>query len=257
MTRTLRGFLVLALFSPACGGSAPTGPSSTPTTPAAQTSTITYGGTFSTSQGISGAINLTATVPVSMLSETNGLAAPRAVATATGTLKPVGGGVIPLTGTYDTVTRKFEVKGADFTISATITTETTGDVLNGTVTGGGGQGAVVAAPAPATGALTTFCGTYTGDTHGTLVMVRREQTLYALVSEAGAPADFSITGTITGTAVFFKFDWAPPDVGSTTVTGTIDGGIISGTWVANSVEPGRGAVVERGDWIVRAGWCPL
>jgi hypothetical protein len=71
------------------------------------------------------------------------------------------------------------------------------------------------------------------------------------------PRDRAITGTITGTAVFFKFDWAPPDVGSTTVTGTIDGGIISGTWVANSVEPGRGAVVERGDWIVRAGWCPL
>jgi len=125
------------------------------------------------------------------------------------------------------------------------------------VTNGPVQGTVVAVPPPATGTLTTFCGAYTGDTHGTLVMVRKGDTLLALVAEAGAAAEFALTGTITGSAVFFQHHDEPPDNGTTTVVGTIAGGTVSGTWTYVWTEPGRGQLTERGDWLVRAGNCPF
>lgn len=179
-----------------------------------------------------------------------------AVATASGTLKPGGGGTVSLTGTYDTITGRFTLTGGSFTVTATVTATADGNVLNGSITTPTTQGAMVALPPPASGILVNYCGGYTGDSQGTLVMTRRDSKLIALVSEAGEAADFAIVGTVTGTAVFFKFDYQPPDVGTTTVIGTLNGSTITGTWVANYVEAGR-PVENRGDWNVRAGSCPL
>jgi hypothetical protein len=257
-----RSFFVLALlnlsvwFAPACGGSSPTAPDPTPVTPAVQTTTVTYSGTFQSSNDSYGSITLTAQVPAAVLASSDGASFPRAVATATGTLKPGGSGSIPLTGTYDSVTGKFTVTGGGYTVNATVTSTPDGNVLNGTITTATTQGAVVALPPPPTGSLITYCGNYTGGSTGTLVVTRRDNKLVALVAEKGAPAPYSINGTLTGTAVNLSFTWAPPDVGSTTVTGTLEGGVMSGTWVSNFVEGGK-PLSERGDWVVRAGSCPL
>ena len=97
--------------------------------------------------------------------------------------------------------------------------------------------------------MITYCGGYTGGSAGTLVVTRRESQLVALVAEKGQPAPYSIPGTLSGTTVDLSFNWAPPDVGRTNVTGTLNGGIMSGTW--NNTDR------ESGTWEVRAGSCPL
>jgi hypothetical protein len=193
---------------------------------------------------------------VALFAAVDGVSAPRAIANATGTLKPAINTSIPLTGTFDTATGKFAVTGGGFTVNATVTSTPDGNVVNGTVTTATTQGAVVALPPPAGGSVLTYCGNYTGGTTGTLVVTRRDNKLVALVAEKGAPAQYSINGTLSGTAVDLSFTWAPPDVGSTTVTGTLNGGVMSGTWVSNFVEGGK-SLSEHGDWIVRAGSCPL
>lgn len=249
--------LILLLgFVPACGGSSPSAPTPTPSGQTPQTTTITYSGTFQNSDGSFGSITVSSEVASTTAVVVDGSSHPRAVATATGVLKPGGGGSIPLTGSYDTVTKRFTLTGGPFAVSAAVSSTGDGNVLNGSITSPSTQGAVLALPPPASGALINYCGNYTGDTRGSLVMTRRDAKLFALVSEQGAAADFSITGTLTGNDVYFKFDYQPPDVGSTTVTGTLSGSTMSGTWVANYVEAGR-AIIERGDWTVRAGSCPL
>lgn len=259
--RPLRVF-VLALLTlsvvvlTACGGSSPSAPDQTPTTPAPQTQTVTYSGTFQSSNDSYGSITLSAQVPVGLLSTVDGVSFTRAIATASGTLKPGVSATIPLSGTYDTATGKFAVTGGGFTVNATVTATADGNVLNGTITTATTQGAVVALPPPATGTVITYCGNYTGDGSGTLVVTRRDNKLVALVAEKGSPAPYSITGSLTGTAVLFQFNFAPPDVGTTTVTGTLNGSVITGTWVSNYTENGR-PITERGDWVVRAGSCPL
>jgi hypothetical protein len=195
-------------------------------------------------------------VPAAVLAATDGTSAPRAIATATGTLKPGGNASIPLTGTYDTATTKFTVTGGGFTVNATVMVTTGGSILNGSITSPTTQGTVVALPPPATGTVITYCGNYTGGSGGTLVVTRRDNQLVALVAEHGAPAPYSINGTLNGTAVDLSFTWAPPDVGSTTVTGTLAGTVITGTWVSHFIEGGK-QLSEHGDWVVRAGSCPL
>lgn len=236
-------------LAPACGASSPSAPDPTPAAPTPQTTTITYSGTFQSSNDSYGSITLTAQVPVAMLTATDGMSAPRAIANATGTLKPGISASIPLTGTYDTVTGKFNVTGGGFTVNATVAVSAGGSILNGTITTPTTQGAVVALPPPATGTVITYCGSYTGGSAGTLVVTRRESQLVALVAEKGAQAPYSINGTLTGTAVNLSFTWAPPDVGSTTVTGTLNGGIMSGSWSDTDKQSGT--------WEVRAGSCPL
>lgn len=262
LSPSLRRSLVLTLLISslgsisACGGSSPSAPDATPSASTPQTTAITYSGTFQSSNDSFGTITLTAQVPVAALAAVDGVSLPRATASATGTLKPGISASIPLTGTYDTVTGKFAVSGGGFTVNAAVTATPDGNVLNGTITTATTQGAVVALPPPATGSVITYCGNYTGGTTGTLVVTRRDNKLVALVAEKGAPAPYSINGTLNGTAVDLSFTWAPPDVGSTTVTGTLNGGVITGTWVSNFVEGGR-QMSERGDWVVRAGSCPL
>lgn len=242
---------------PGCGGSpsAPE-PTPTPTAPAPQTTAVTYSGTFQSSDGSFGSLSVTANIPVSLVARVSGSSHPSAVATATGTLKRGGGDTVTLSGTFDTATNRFALTGGGFTVAATVEASAAGTVVNGSVTTPTTQGTVVAVPPPASGTLITYCGNYTGDAHGTIVMVRSDSVLTILAAEAGAPAPFSFRGTLTGTDVFFKFDYAPPDVGSTTGTGTLVGGVMSGPWSATYVEAGR-TIQEHGDWIVRAGSCPL
>lgn len=258
-TQALGIFVVLVsalALAPACGGSSPSAPEAAAPAPAPQTTAVTYSGTFQSSNDSYGSITLTAQIPAAMLASTGGTSAPRAIATATGTLKPGINTTIPLTGTYDTSTGKFSVTGGGFTVNATVTSTPDGNVVNGTITTPTTQGAVVALPPPANGTVVTYCGNYTGGTTGTLVVTRRDNKLIALVAEKGAPAPYSINGTLNGTAVDLSFTWAPPDVGSTTVTGTLSSGVITGTWVSHFVEGGK-QLSEHGDWVVRAGSCPL
>lgn len=249
--------LLLAIAA-ACGGSSGSSPTS-PTAPSTpQTTTLTYSGTYQTAAGAFGSITLNAVISAATLAaDSGGVSTPKAVATATGTLKPGGSAdSIPLTGTYDTTSKKFTVTGSGFAVSATVTTAGSSDTVNGSVSSGGTQGTMVALPT-STGPIVTYCGNFSGDERGTLVITRQNNSLVALISEQGSVAEYSVTGTLNGTAVLMSWDYKAPDVGKTTVTGTLNGTVMSGTWVANFVEPGIGAVVQRGDWIVRAGSCPL
>jgi hypothetical protein len=248
--------LTAPLWLAACGGSSPSAPDSTPAASTPQTTAVTYGGTFQSNNDSYGSITLIAQVPVASLAAVDGMSAPRAVASASGTLKPGINASIPLTGTYDTATGKFVVTGGGFTVNATVTPTADGAVLNGTVTTATTQGAVVALPSTSTGTVITYCGNFTGGNTGTLVVTRRDNKLVALVAEKGEAAPYSINGALNGTAVDLSFTWAPPDVGSTTVTGTLNGSVISGTWTSNSIEFGTPVSVH-GDWVVRAGSCPL
>lgn len=242
---------ILLWLVPACGSS-PSAPDTTTPPPSTtpQTTAVTYSGTYQSSNGSYGSITVTAQVPVAILSSVTTAAQPKAIVSAVGTLKPAGGGAsVALIGTYDTVTGKFTMTGGNYTISATVTPAADGNVLNGSVTTPTTQGTVVALTPPATGTIITYCGNFVGGSSGTLVVTRRDNKLMALVAENGEPAPFSIPGTLTGTAVDLSFNWTPPGVGRTNVTGTLNGGIMSGTW--NNTDK------QSGTWEVRAGSCPL
>lgn len=240
----------------ACSGSAPSAPGTSPPPSTPATTAVTYSGTFQSSNGSFGSINVTAQVPAATLLTVGEGVVPQAVTNASGTLKPGGGSTQALTGTYDTATGQFMLTGGTYTVAATVMSTEDGNVLHGTITTPTTQGAVAALPPPTSGTLINYCGSYTGDTRGTIVMTRHNSKLIALVSEVGTAADSVVKGTITGNAVYLKYDYPPPDVGTTIANGTLDGSVITGLWLAQFVEAGE-PVEQRGEWTVRAGACPL
>ena len=93
--------------------------------------------TFQLAGGGYGSVSLTANVPAAMLAATSADVRPKATATATGTVRPGGTAqALPLTGTYDTVSKKFDMTGSGFTVSATVSATADGDTVNGSVTNG-------------------------------------------------------------------------------------------------------------------------
>lgn len=87
-SRRARPFLVLLLltlsmwFAPACGSS-PSAPDTPPAATTPQTTTLTFSGTFQSSNDSYGSVTLTAQVPVALPAATDGVSAPRAIANAT------------------------------------------------------------------------------------------------------------------------------------------------------------------------------
>lgn len=69
-------------FAPACGSS-PSAPDTPPAATTPQTTTLTFSGTFQSSNDSYGSVTLTAQVPVALPAATDGVSAPRAIANAT------------------------------------------------------------------------------------------------------------------------------------------------------------------------------
>jgi hypothetical protein len=237
---------VLSLAAASCGSSAPASPT-TPTTPSTPATVAeTYSGTVAAGAE-AGSIELTAQVPVAALALGDGQSRPFATATAVGTLRLMGGKVVALTGTYDTVTKKFTMSGGGYSITATLFNGELGGIF---ITPTGQNGTVIAAPIVPGVTTLTYCGKTAGDVQATIVLTRTDNKLVG-IGHNPAPdgSQETLKGTITGTSVSFSFGPSGGQIG--TFTGTLNGTTMSGSWNTTL----NGKPDESGTWSVSTTGC--
>jgi hypothetical protein len=226
MKRLLAAFVVGTVLL-ACGGGASN--SSTPTspsTPAADTST--FQGTVAGSAGQSG--TLTVTVQARVAASSASVFRPPFVATlyaqattvaATASLHIARGSTTALTGTFDSVTKALNLSGGGFTFK--------GGVISGTYTGPSGVTGGFSTLSTANGTVTAYCGTFSNGA-GTGVFNIQVSAIGSVsgVASQGDQVAY-ISGQVTGTTIKITHT----DGGSD--TGTIQNGTVSGT-----ADPGSG-----------------
>jgi hypothetical protein len=144
------------------------------------TVSTTYSGTFA-SASESGSLSLTVAAGISLSKAT----AP--VVAVTGTLKPVGGAPVTLTGTFDTGSNLLTVSGGSYTLIGTLS----GGNLSGSYTGPHGTGQFDMKPSK-NNSVKVFVGNYTGTSSGYFNLVQDTTSLSGLaVSTTGSTTGFS------------------------------------------------------------------
>ncbi len=217
----------------ACGGSsAPTAPSPQTTPPAGPpapppvaTTTISYQGLFGSGL-FTGAVTLTAQVPVSAMTSL-GNTTWQIVSGASGTAKFSGTSTtVNLAGTYDTTTNQFvlsgggwaiDVKGADGRVTGTISTPV-------------GAGSVAALQATTTLPASQYCGSYAGTESGKFLVVVRAGLATGVAAQDGQPGGVTLAGSANGNGVSLSWSWTEGSGGQGLATGTINGPSIGGAW---------------------------
>lgn len=225
--------VALALAAAGCGGSStspsPTAPSAptTPTTPAppVPTTTVAYSGLFASGL-FTGTVSMTAEVPAGASASLTNIAT--LSATATGTAKFAGASTttINLTGTYDTVTGKFTLASAGWTVEATVTN----GVASGTITTPAGAGTVAALQTTQSEPVVNYCGTYTGIESGKFVVTIRNSLASGVAAQDGLPGGITLAGSVSGSSVTLNWSWTEGSGGRGTAVGTINDTTIGGTW---------------------------
>lgn len=244
----LTACVALALVAAGCGGSStsttPTSPTApaTPTTPTppVATTTVAYSGLFASGL-FTGSVTMTAQVPVSSAGSLANIAT--LAASATGTAKFTGASTttINLTGTYDTVTGKFTLSTAGWTIEATVVN----GVASGTITTPAGPGSVAALQTTESNPAVNYCGSYAGSESGKFLVTVRNGLASGVAAENGSPEAIALVGTVIGATVTLNWSWTEDSGGRGTAVGTINGTSISGTW-SNTVN-------KSGTWSGSAG----
>jgi hypothetical protein len=120
-----------------------------------------------TGAAVSGTANSALTVVINSAT----LAAPlrtrlayKTVVTASGTLTPVGGSPVALSGTYDTDTDALMLTGSGYDLVGQADTTGSNDAILGGWDGPGGPGLFGCAQGTSSSPVTTICGTYMSDT---------------------------------------------------------------------------------------------
>ena len=157
-------------------------------------------------------------------------------ASTTGTITPVGGAPVTVTGTYVASTKAVALSGGGYTIAGTI--DNTGKLL-GTYTHSTAQGSVVAYQHTTANPVSVFCGTYSGDAEGIWNTVRRGTSLSGVYDNVDG-SDGYFTGTVNGSSVSITDVAYSPGVAyigtlsGTTMSGTWSGGGYVGTWTSST-----------------------
>ena len=138
-----------------------------------------------------------------------------------GTLRLAGAAPLPLAGTYEDVSREVLVSGSGFSLTGNITDD--GSQLTGPYTGRRGTGGSFAMQDNAGGALTHYCGTFTGASGGRLALsISTTGLIVGLWLNAASGAGNLITGRRNGTTLILEGE--PP------MQGAQSGSVLSGTW---------------------------
>lgn len=227
--------VALTLVAVACGGSptspAPTSPATptTPTTPTppppVQTTTVAYSGLFGSGL-FTGAVSMTAQVPVSATVSRGQIATISASATGTSKFSGASTTTVTLTGTYDTVTGKFTLASAGWTIEATVVD----GVVSGTISTPAGPGSIAALQTTESNPAVNYCGSYDGSESGKFLVTIRNGLASGVAAQNGEPGGITLAGTADGNNVTLSWSWTEGSGGRGTAIGTINGTSLSGTW---------------------------
>ncbi|MGE0394724.1 MAG: hypothetical protein AB7P67_14255 [Vicinamibacterales bacterium] len=183
-----------------------------------------YDGVFA-SGTLTGTVSMRADVPVSSTTAQTLRVRPLAVATATGTAKFSGEAQSPvsLSGTYDTATAAFSLRGGAFTVNATVTD----DRAVGTITTPAGPATVAAMVSTSAVPATRYCGTYRGTESGKLLIVVRGGSVSGAAAQDGDPGSVPLSGSVLNNSVSLTWTY---DGGRGEAQGTISGTTVTGTW---------------------------
>lgn len=239
--------VLLALGTTACGSSAsPT----TPTTPVAvATTSLFYAGTVATvGAEVLANVEATVEVPVSQLAgSTSDSSTKISIPVTTAKLTLKNGTVVPLSGSFDTVTQKVTLTSADLKYRIVIDISKSKASPDGTFTTSDGKvGGInivqTIAPAPPT----LFCGTFSGDSKGWMNVTRVGDVLTGFADDGFG--QIKLTGTVApiggGVTIKWTFTGEP---GGGTATGTLLGGtMMSGLW--------SNTLGEKGLWSSQSGF---
>lgn len=218
----------------ACGGSSsPTGPSSQtspppapPSPPPIATTAVSYQGLFGSGL-FTGAVTLTAQVPVSASARLTNRAT-LVMPGATGTAKFSGASTttVSLTGTYDTETNRFLLSGGAWAIDVTVVDGR----ATGTISTPVGAGSVAALATTESNPATQYCGSYAGTESGKFLVVVRAGLASGVAAQDGEPGGVTLAGSANGNSVSLSWSWTEGVGGQGLATGTINGLSIGGTW---------------------------
>lgn len=225
----------LSLVLSACGGasgnaSTPVSPTPAPTvtaTPPVATTTVEYSGIFASGM-FTGRVTMSAAVPVGMSASGTSTWRPMAIAAATGTARFSGAtqNTVNLSGTYDTTSRQFNLRGGAFAVDATVND----DVVTGTIATGAGVGGLSAMRTSEGTATTAYCGTFSGTESGKLLIVVRGGLVSGVAAQDGEPGGITLAGSVTGSTISIGWSWSEGSGGRGTATGTINATTASGSW---------------------------
>lgn len=247
--RVLLGlFLAIALGMLAwagCSDDNPTSPGGGTPTP-----TTSMSGAF-----VSGTANGPMSVSISsasLASRLHGGRVSTTVVTATGSIKPIGGGTISLTGSYNTDTDTLGLSGSGYVFTGQADTTGGVDVITGSWTGPGGPGVFGCGEGTASNPVGAYCGSYENDA-GTdtgnfdFLAIGDEFSGIVFPSDGSEPSVFE--GAISGTGTVRNIDGLG-QVGDLEliVTGTLNTttGAVAGTWETRDVNL---IVVDFGTWM--------
>jgi hypothetical protein len=179
---------------------------------------------------ISGTLIMSAAVPVTATASRVSEWGTRSTASATGVAKFVGAAQpsISLTGTYDTASGEFALRGGSFVVNARVQ----GEEATGTITTAVGAGTLAAWRSSPAITSTTYCGTYSGGVSGRFNFALRGDSITGVAAENGAPAgSIGLSGSAVNNLVAFSWSWSDlTGTGNGSAQGTIAGTGVSGSW---------------------------
>jgi len=162
--------------------------------------------------------------------------APVAVITASGTMKPIGGSAISLTGSYNDQTDSLGLSNttAGYTLAGAYDTTGSFDVVIGQYDGPSGTGFFAGVQGATT--QNTYCGTFDSNTTATTgswdILITGGKVGGIAFPTSGEPFAFDGTIETTGAMRNITAGDSDPGVFTLTVTGTLDTttNTVSGTW---------------------------
>lgn len=173
-----------------------------------------------------------------------------AIVTATGSLDPNGGAVIPLTGTYDTDTDSVYATGGGYSIAGAYDSTGTEIAMLGGYTGPNGDGFFACLGASTS--ITTLCGSFDNqsmtETGLWNIFIYGDDVAGAAVPD-GASTVLGFEGTVVGTGNPRTINLSGSD-GAVDLTGTgswnTTTNVVTGTW--DTVDSGTLMPIDNGTW---------
>jgi hypothetical protein len=151
-----------------------------------------------------------------------------------------GGGVFPLTGTFDTSAGALNLSGGGFVLTGTISQ----GAMSGTYTGANGTGGGFAGLDATHGGVTDYCGTWSDScsrhacqTGVFNLAVSASGAVSMVASSASDPCTVFLSGVLNGTALTTTSSVSCGESGGK-ATGTVQGGMVNGTWISKNGKPG-------------------
>jgi len=173
------------------------------------------GGTDGSYYGVFGATTGSASSGGTLVIVING-------AVATGTITPVGGAGVALTGTYASGSGAVGLTGGGHTLGGTLDN----GHIGGTYTGPGGTGSFGTTQGDTPSDVQQFCGTYTGASDGVWNLAKSANSLTGAYADDGGGSAV-LTGTLSGNSISITFSGG-------TAAGTLSGSNMTGTWTAGA-----------------------